>query len=145
MEKTKIKNWDRQKIYIYIVPPDAQQVGVSEAIKSLLSSLNSETTLRRDLPELELEPSDWSAPDIFSFLIWQSASRKISLPRLLASPGTKRGQASAVQDVFPLVRGTASGVPPWIQVSKVGIARNSPSGALVLRFASQCVDIPALL
>lgn len=49
-------------MYIYIVPPDAQQVGVSEAIKSLLSSLNSETTLRRDLPKLELEPSGLERP-----------------------------------------------------------------------------------
>lgn len=32
-QKQKTKNPERQKKYIYIVPPDAQQVGVSEAVR----------------------------------------------------------------------------------------------------------------
>lgn len=47
------KQKPRETKNIYIVPPDAQQVGVSEAMSLLSLSLNSETTLIRDISGLE--------------------------------------------------------------------------------------------
>lgn len=83
----KTKNPERQKIYIYIVPPDAQQVGVSEAISLLSLLLNSETTLI-NFPEPE--PS-WLARELPGrFTVLNRLRAQPPSPRLLASPPTGR-------------------------------------------------------
>ena len=86
-QKQKNQKTQRDKKYIYIVPPDAQQVGVSEAISLLSLLLNSETTLI-NFPEPE--PS-WLArerPGRFTAL--NRLRAQPPSPRLLASPPTGR-------------------------------------------------------